>query len=138
MSAWHKRQAQLAAKNNDEQSVQLMNLSPGVLAPLTTASVQQKIDPRYRQHCADAVNTGQECAKQSVKVLRDTGALQSLVSSAVVPDSGFIFTGEKRLIRVVTGDVISVRLVEVNLTSPLCTGTYLCGYVSTFHMVSLY
>ena len=30
-----------------------------------------------------------------------------------------------------TGDVISVRLVEVNLTSPLCTGTYLYGYVST-------
>jgi len=48
-----------------------------------------------------------------------------------VPGSGIIFTGEKRLIRRVTGDVISVPLVEVNLTSPLCTGTYLYGYVST-------
>ena len=69
-------------------------------------------------------------AKQSVNVLRDTGALQSLVSSAVVPDSGVIFTDEKHLIHGITGDVISVPLVEVNLTSPLCTGTYLCGYVS--------
>ena len=131
MSACHKRQSQLAAKSSDEQPVQLVNLPPGGLVPPTTVSVPQEIDPRYRQHCVDAVITGQDCAKQSVKILQDTGALQSLVSSAVVPDSGVTFTGEKRLIRGVTGDVISVPLVEVNLTSPLCTGTYLCGYVST-------
>jgi len=51
MSVCHKRQAQLAAKSNDEQSVQLVHLPPGGLAPLTTAYVQQALDPRYRQQC---------------------------------------------------------------------------------------
>ena len=78
--------------------------------------MQQEIDPRYRQHYVDAVITGQDYVKQSVKILRDTRALQSLVSSAVVPDSGVTFTGEKRLIRGVTGDVISVPLMEVRYT----------------------
>jgi len=109
----------LAAESNDKQPVQLVNLPPGGLAPLTTEPVPQEIDPRYHQHCVDAVITGQDCAKHSVRILWDTEALQSLVSSAVVPDSGVIFTAEKRFIRGVTGDVISVPLVEVNITSPL-------------------
>ena len=41
------------------------------------------------------------------------------------------FTGEKRLIRGITGDVIAVPLVEVTIDSSLCSGTYLCGLVST-------
>jgi len=86
MSACHKRQA---AKNNEAQSVQLVHLPPGGLAPPTTVSVQQEIDHRYRQHCVDSVITCQDCAKQSVKILRDTGALQSFVSSAVVSSAWF-------------------------------------------------
>jgi len=38
---------------------------------------------------------------------------------------------KKRLIRGVTGDVIAVPLVEVTLHSSLCSGTFLCGLVST-------
>ena len=41
------------------------------------------------------------------------------------------FTGEKRLIRGVTGDVICVPLVEITLNSSLCSGNFLCGRVST-------
>ena len=41
------------------------------------------------------------------------------------------FTGEKRLIRGVTGEVIAVPLVEITFDSSLCSGTYLCVLVST-------
>jgi len=41
------------------------------------------------------------------------------------------FTGEKRLIRGVTGDVIAVPLVEITLNSSLCSGIFLCGLAST-------
>ena len=35
------------------------------------------------------------------------------------------------MIRGVTGEVIAVPLVEVTFDSSLCSGTYLCGLVST-------
>ena len=61
----------------------------------------------------------------------DTGALQSLVSSCIINEHELSFTGEKRLIRGVTGDVIAVPLVEIAVDGSLCSGTYLCGLVST-------
>ena len=70
-------------------------------------------------------------SRRDVNILRDTGALQSLVSSLIVNEHELSFTGEKRLIRGVTGDVIAVPLVEVTIDSSLCSGTYLCGLVST-------
>ena len=38
---------------------------------------------------------------------------------------------ECRLIRGVTGDVVSVPSVEITLRSPFCAGIYFCGLVST-------
>jgi len=56
----------------------------------------------------------------SVQALRDTGALQSLVSSEVLHNDDFVHTGETRLICGVTGEVVSVPLVQVTLDSSLC------------------
>jgi len=53
------------------------------------------------------------------------------VSSEVLHNDDFVHTGETRLICSVTGDDISLPLVEVTLESPLCSGTYLCGLVGT-------
>ena len=66
-----------------------------------------------------------------VRALRDTGALQSLVCSKELTSDDYQPTGENRLIRGITGDVISVPLVEVVLQNSLCSGTFLCGLVST-------
>ena len=70
-------------------------------------------------------------SRRVVNILRDTGALQSLVSSCIISEHELSFTGEKRLIRGITGDVIAVPLVEISVDSSLCSGTYLCGLVST-------
>ena len=67
----------------------------------------------------------------NVRLLRDTGALQSLVCSRVLTDTDYTPMTEFRLIRSITGEVISVPLVEVTLSSSLCKGTFLCGLVST-------
>jgi len=61
----------------------------------------------------------------------DTGALQSLICSQFLTDADYVSTGEFRLIRGVTGDIVSVPMVKVTLTSPICCGTFLCGVVST-------
>lgn len=98
------------------------------------SSVKQnfdEIDPRFRCYCADAVPERPDKSNRVIRVLRDTGALQSLVCSQVVTEDDYKPTGECRLIRGVTGDVISVPLIEVSLQSSLCSGTFLCGLVST-------
>ena len=45
--------------------------------------------------------------------------------------SDYRSTDEVRLIRRVTGSIISVPLVEISLNCALCIRTYLCGLVST-------
>ena len=57
--------------------------------------------------------------------------MQSLVCSCVLTNHDYKPTGEFRLIRGITGNVISVPLVEVSLSDSLCNGTFLCGLVST-------
>ena len=54
-----------------------------------------------------------------MKILRDTGALQSLVSSNVLTNDDYVITGERRLIRGITGDVVSVPLVELTVECQL-------------------
>jgi len=88
-------------------------------------------DPRFESHCVDAVIIRPDQSVRTVHVLRDTGALQSLVSSQWLTDSDYHPTEEVRLIRGITGDIISVPLIEVTLKSALCSGTYLCGLVPT-------
>jgi len=91
---------------------------------------QPKPDPRSESHCVDAVVRPDQSV-HTVCVLRDTGALQSLVSSQVLTESDYRSIDEVRLIRRVTEDIISVPLVEISLNCALCIGTYLCGLVST-------
>ena len=57
--------------------------------------------------------------------------MQSLVSSCIINEHELSFTGEKRLIRGITSNVIAVPLVEITVDSSLCSGSYLCGLVST-------
>ena len=49
--------------------------------------------------------------------------LCNLVSSCIINEHELSFTGEKRLIRGITGDVIAVLLVEITVDSSLCSGT---------------
>jgi len=90
-----------------------------------------KPDPRFESHCVDAKVIRSDQSAVTVCLLRDTGALQSLISSQILTDGDYRSTDEVRLIRGITGDIISVPLIEITLKSALCTGTYLCGIVST-------
>jgi len=86
------------------------------------------LDSRFEQHCSPAELVRPDSFVMHVRLLRDTGALQSLVYSRVLTDTDYTSTGEFRLIRGITGDVISMPFVEVTLSSSLCT--FLCGLVS--------
>ena len=95
------------------------------------------INPRFQQHCVITTITRPDETKMDDKGLRDTGALQSLVSSQVLTDNDYQLTGEYRLIRGVTGDTLSVPLIEVTLNCSLCSGTFLCGLVQTLSLIHI-
>jgi len=101
------------------------------VATVYSSDPVEVVDPRYKNHCVEALLIRPDNASRPMKILRDTGALQSLVSSNVLTNDDYVITGERRLIRGITGDVVSVPLVELTVECQLCTGTYLCGLVST-------
>jgi len=133
-----KRIAKMSRKPSEEAPVGLQLLStvprtPDVITDIKTSAKQKKpmLDPRFEQHCTSAQLVRPDTSVMHVRLLRDTGALQSLVCSCVLTDTDYTPTGEFRLIHGITGDVISVPLVEVTLLSSLCKGTFLCRLVST-------
>jgi len=136
MSNCRKRIAKSSGKPADEAPVQLLSTVPRTPDVTTDGkiSVKQKgpmLDPRFEQHCTPAQLVRPDSSMMHIRLLRDTGALQSLVCSRVLTDTDYTPTGEFRLIRGITGEVISVPLVEVTLSVSLCKGTFLCGLVST-------
>lgn len=67
----------------------------------------------------------------SVNILRDTGAVQSLLRRSAVPSAAVKSTGESRRIKGVGDNVIDVELVELQLRSEFLSGSVLVGLVDT-------
>ena len=70
---------------------------------------------------------GDENSSQKVKILRDTGATQSLMLDSVLPLTGNSFTGANVLISGVEMGVLEVPLHEVNIKSSLINGNIVIG-----------
>ena len=70
---------------------------------------------------------GDENSSQIVKILRDTGATQSLMLDSVLPLTENSFTGANVLISGVEMGVLEVPLHEVNIKSSLINGNIVIG-----------
>jgi transposase InsO family protein len=88
---------------------------------------QKKIDPGYRKHCTKGTLVRPNGKTKSIVLLRDTGALQSLVSKQTFAANDYIDTGEHRLIKAITGEILKVPLVKIRLKSKLVNAEVLCG-----------
>jgi len=113
MSNCRKRIAKMSGKPSDEAPVQLLSTvlrTPDVITDGKTSAKQKRprVDPRFEQHCTPARLVRPDSSVMHVRLLRDTGALQSLVCSRVQTDTDYTPTGEFRLIRGITGEIISV------------------------------
>ena len=67
--------------------------------------------------------------KVPLQILRDTGALQSVLLEKAVPPSAIGRTGELRLLKGITSQTIEVSLVEVHLKTPFMDAPILCGLI---------
>jgi len=81
----------------------------------TVVQKSQEVDPRFEGHCSLVTLVRPDHTRHIVRALRETGALQSLVSQQSVSDCDYESTGEFRLILGVTGETASVPLVRVTL-----------------------
>jgi len=123
-----------ARQEQDDVPVQLVSTVP---SPVTQGHVDstvvqkpQEVDPRFEGHCSLVTLIRPDHSRHVVRALRDTGALQSLVSKQTIPDCDYESTEKFRLIRSVMGETVSVPLVHVTLHSSLCSESFLCGLAS--------
>ena len=71
-----------------------------------------------------------EVTHRPVTLLRDTGAMQSLVSRKRFQPFEYVDTSENRLTKGVLGQAAAVPLVEISVRSDQGDGTILCGLIN--------
>ena len=100
-----------AQREQKEAPVHLVStLSSQVTQGQVNATVVQKsqeVDPHFEGHCSLVTLDRPDHTRHITRALRDTGALQSLVSQQSVSDCDYESTGEFRLIRGVTDETVS-------------------------------
>ena len=69
-----------------------------------------------------------------IKILRDTGATQSLMVKNDMPRESETATGERVIIQGVGGNVVSVPLHQISLDSEIVCGTVIVGVVDSLPM----
>ena len=91
---------------------------------------KEEIDPLFKPYSSKANIISPDNTKTEISVLRDSGALQSLLLENSVPKNAIHHTGEVRLIQGVGGQVTEVPLVSIDIESNLINGPILCGLIS--------
>ena len=97
------------------------------------SDITEVIDPRFQSHSTTGWITDENGSRRKVKLLRDSGSLQSLFLCEKIRDCEYQDTGEVRLIRGIGGHVITVPLVEIILNSKSGSGKFLVGLIDTLH-----
>ena len=95
------------------------------ISPNTESDYMENYKPFISEGVVSLV--GDENSSQKVKILRDTGATQSLMLDSVLPLTENSFTGANVLISGVEMGVLEVPLHEVNIKSSLINGKIVIG-----------
>ena len=95
------------------------------ISPNTESDYMENYKPFISEGVVSLV--GDENSSQKVKILRDTGATQSLMLDSVLPLTENSFTGANMLISGVEMGVLEVPLHEVNIKSSLINGNIVIG-----------
>ena len=95
------------------------------ISPNTESDYMENYKPFISEGVVSLV--GDENSSQKVKILRDTGASQSLMLDSVLPLTENSFTGANVLISGVEMGILEVPLHEVNIKSSLINGNIVIG-----------
>ena len=101
--------------------------------PLHNVKISPETESHYMENYKPFISEGVvsligvESSSQKVKILRDTGATQSLMLDGVLPFTENSFTGTNVLILGVEIGVLEVLLHEVNIKSSFINGNIVIG-----------
>ena len=95
------------------------------ISPKTESDYMENYKPFISEGVVSLV--GDKNSSQKVKILRDTGATQSLMLDSVLPLTENSFTGANVLISGVEMGILEVPLHEVNIKSSLINGNIVIG-----------
>ena len=87
------------------------------------------IHPLFKPYCTTAQIVNANGGLTGIKVLRDTGALQSVIKQAALSNIDFIETGQVRLLKGIASEIMEVPLIEVHLKTNVLDTTVLCGVI---------
>jgi len=90
-----------------------------------------EVEERYAPYCATATLLTDEGVRKPVVFLRDSGAMQSLISKEYLQKGDYSDICENRLIQGVLGGPTEIPLVEINLENDRVKGKFLCGMVDS-------
>ena len=79
--------------------------------------------------CVNAISCTNKGARRPVVLLRDSGALQSLVSKECLNAGDYVDRLLHRLIQKILGQPTEIPLVEVSVESDKLSGKILCGLI---------
>ena len=87
------------------------------------------VHPLFKPYCTTAHIVKPDGSSIPIQMLRDTGALQSVLSQSF-DGSHYTHTGETRLIKGIAKEIMEIPLVELHLRTTLLDKQVLCGLVS--------
>ena len=90
-----------------------------------------EVEEQYAPYCATATLFTDEGVRKPVVFLRDSGAMQSLISKEYLQKGDYSDMRENRLIQGILGGPTEIPLVEINLENDRVKGKFLCGMVDS-------
>ena len=88
------------------------------------------VHPLFKPYCTTAHVVKADGSSVPIQMLRDTGALQSVLKQSACDESFYTHTGEIRLLKGISNKIMEVPLVEIHLQTPTLDSVVLCGLVS--------
>ena len=108
-----------------------------VLKPETDKELNMNINEKYRPFMSEgfvSLCSGDISNSIPIKILRDTGATQSLLLEGILPLSEISLTGDNVIIQGVELGYMTVPLHKINLKSDLVSGDVVVGVRQKLHV----
>jgi hypothetical protein len=104
-------------------------VSPDLSAANPSVATRLPIHPLFKQYCTQAHIVKADGTLLPINALRDTGALQAVIRKSCVFNSDYVPTGDFRLLKGISSELIEVPLVELHLKTDVLDGNVFCGLI---------
>ena len=118
----------VVSQQDVEPPQEVTNVVQSVTLPVAEINT---VHPLFEPYCNVGYIVNASGDRHEINILRDTAALQSLMSKSCIPSDFVIHLDEVRWIRGISGNIMEIPLVQVWLESKFCNENVTLGLVDT-------